>query len=126
MLTPGRGSNVGGNQQSLTTLTGNKFWKYLVWKYVTQLMEPDVVPDYLEAHDELVSSKHNTTRDSRTCSYCESEFGTKNHGHSSNEIACVGYKSNASAAKRQRTERKIKEARALGGNIIKTEKPKLN
>jgi len=118
MLTPGRGSNVNGKRPSTSRLSGNKYWKYLIWKYCTQLIEPDEVPDFLKHHTDLCTKNHNTTRDTRTCSACAKKYGTRNHGHSQNELQCPDYVSKHSEFKRRRIVRKQEESLAIGGNMI--------
>jgi hypothetical protein len=115
MLTPGRGRNVNGKRPSTTVLRGNKYWKYLLWKYVTQLIEADEVPAYLNHATELCTENHNKTRSTRNCGYCKLTYGTEHHGHSQNELECPGYVSKHSEFKRARIVRKTEEREILGG-----------
>jgi hypothetical protein len=121
MLTPGRGSNVGGRKHRTTRLCGNKYWKYLIWKYAGQLIAEGEVPGYLSAMSELVTKNHNTTRSTRTCGACKIKFKTRNHGHSCNESDCPLYLTQSAKKKRERKARKLVEAYAIGFDIIKTE-----
>ena len=126
MLTPGRGSNVGGTQLSAKRLCGNKFWKYLVWKYAVQLIPEEDVPEYLAGYTNLVTENHNQTREARTCAACKSNYGTEHHGHSRNECACPLYETTSALKRRERTLRKNQEAGNVGYDIIKSHPPTIN
>jgi formylmethanofuran dehydrogenase subunit E len=86
-----------------------------MWKFVTQFFKVDEAPEFLRGFGTLTTINHNSTRETRTCSYCHEHFLTEHHGHSCNEIACIGYHSKTSAAKRARIERKEEEAESYGG-----------
>jgi predicted house-cleaning noncanonical NTP pyrophosphatase (MazG superfamily) len=116
-LSPGSGSNVGGHQLSTTSLTGNKFWKRVIRRYGTQLLDPDEVPEYMKKRSTLVTTNHNTTQWNRTCKDCQKEFGSTHHGHSSKEKLCP-LNPNPDVKYLGRYERKVREYQALGGIVI--------
>lgn len=120
MLSCGRGSNVGGTTLSTERLSGNKFWKYLVWKYGSQLLHVDEVPDYMKEvtkSGNLVTENHvSKHRDTITCSACHAADGSKHHGHDKQNLKCpqkAHSTDKLTIAKRERDERKVNDSRKL-------------
>jgi hypothetical protein len=120
MLTCGRGSNVGGTTLSTRNLSGNKFWKYLIWRFGEQLLPVTEVPDYMKEvtkSGNLVTKNHvSRNRKHITCSACHKADGNKNHGHDKNNLNCPQKAECAEekiVKKRERDERKINVAKKL-------------
>ena len=110
-LSKGRGSNTGGRQLSTTSLTGNKYWKYKLWRFGRQFLRPNEVPSFLdEAHASLVTSNHISKNQSKkTCHAC----GLK--GHKSTDAVCLLNEKEAIVVKRERLSRKANESEVLDG-----------
>ena len=118
MLTSGRGSNVGGTTLSRDKLSGNKFWKYLVWRYGRQLLPTEEVPDYLKEmtrSGNLVTENHvSKNKSSITCGACYKQFGTEHHGHDRRNLNCPAKDGDVDldakiVQKRERDDRKVEE-----------------
>lgn len=114
-LSRGRGSNTGGTQLSTVRLTGNKFWKYLLWRLGRQFLKPDEVPAYLrDAHTELVTENHvSKNQENKTCSTCFKEFGTTKHGHKCTDMWCPLNSKESILVKRERANKKDDQAKDL-------------
>lgn len=108
-LSKGRGSNTGGRQLSTTSLTGNKYWKYKLWRFGRQFLRPKEVPGFLdEAHASLVTSNHISKNQSeKTCHAC----GLK--GHKKTDAVCLLNTKESIIVKRERLARKANDARDL-------------
>lgn len=130
--TSGRGSCVGGRTLSTTSFSGNKFWKYLIWKYGCQLLERDEIPDHLnelERNNDLVTAKHVSKRpfSETTCSNCFKCDGSTKHGHNKNMSICPCYNETAiegdpkpnKLVKKERLKRKAEDRDKL--DILESE-----
>lgn len=110
---------MGGNTLSTESKTGNKFHKYMLRKYGTQLFIRDNIDEFMDTVDTcgLITSNHSSNRvngvwHNRLCSDCGK------HGHSKGQNACLkeqarkAEKANNNIATRHK--RKLEEREALG------------
>ena len=114
-MSKGRGSNTGGTQLSTTSLPGNKYWKYKLWRFGRQFLKPDSVPEYLDnAHASIVTANHVSKNQSeKTCSACYLAFDTEHHGHKCTDAICPINEKETTVIKKERLERKADDARKL-------------
>ena len=105
---------MGGRTLSSTRLSGNKFWKALIWKYSAQLLAVEEVPEYMkevEKSGNLVTANHvSRNRKNITCSACCKHDGSKHHGHDKQNLNCPQKKNSVepkTVKKRERHERKV-------------------